>query len=172
MTKRTAAALISLVAVPLMASAQPADAHAVGACAITGAITFSEPAPAVPDGHWTINQGVINCRGVYNGWERIINPGSFSASGTYRPLPGGGPCAVQLGEGTVDYWVLTSEQDIHFQEPHAFSPGPAGAFTTPTLRGTFQIPADAGCLNGAAERKSTFVAEVGLERHKDPGLGG
>ena len=177
MVKRTAAALIGLVAAPLLASPQPASATAAGACSITGVMTFSPPSPGSLDGRWTINEGVINCRGLYNGWERIINPGAFSASGAYTTLPTGGTCAVQLGEGTVDYWVKTSEQDIHMKEPHAFTPGPAGAFTTPTLRGSFQILPDAGCPAAGAERKATFAAEVTLVRKKElspdtPGPGG
>lgn len=175
MVKRSVAAtvsLISLVVAPLLLTARPAAAHAAGGCTITGTMAFSPSAPAATDGRWAVSPGVISCRGVYNGWERIINPGSFSASGTYTTIPAAGGCAVQLGAGTVDYWVLTSEQDIHFKEPHAFSPGSAGAFTTPSLRGTFQIPPDAGCVNGSAARKTTFAAEVSLVRHQGSGLEG
>jgi hypothetical protein len=173
MVKRTVAAsvsLISLVVAPLMLTAGPAGAHAAGACTITGTITFAPTAPAAADGRWAVSPGVISCRGVYNGSERIINPGPFTASGTYTSVPAAGGCAVQLGSGTVDYWVLTSEQDIHFREPHAaFSPGSAGAFTTPTLRGAFQIPPDAGCLGDLAGQKAAFLAEVALVRHQGTG---
>ena len=174
--KRTVAAsvsLISLVLTPLLLTARPAAAHAVGGCTISGTITFSEPAPAATPGRWAVSPGTISCRGMYNGWERIINPGSFSASGTYTAVPtAAAGCAVQLGEGTVDYWLLTSEQDIHYTEPHAFTPGAAGAFTTPSLRGTFQLPPDAGCLSGSADRKGTFLAEVSLVRAEGSGLEG
>jgi|SRR5581483_4819379 len=173
MVKRTAAALIGLMAAPLITSAQPAAATAAAGCLITGTITFEGPAAAGPGGgRWNIHQGVIDCRGVYNGWERIINPGSFSAAGTYTALPTGGPCAIQLGEGTVDYWVLTSEQDIHVKEPHTFSPGPAGAFTTPSLRGSFQILPDATCLAAGTDHKATFAAEVTLVKYQDNGITG
>jgi hypothetical protein len=171
--KRPVAASLSLVFLmmaPLVITARPAAANAVGACTITGTMKFSKAAPSAPDGRWAVSPGVISCRGVYNGWERIINPGSFTASGAFSAFPPGGPCAVALGAGTFDYWVLTSEQDIHFKEPHTFTPGSAGAVATPSLRGGFQIPPDAGCLSGSAAETAPFMAEVTLVRTEDPGL--
>ena len=173
MVKRPVAASVSLVFLvlaPLMIEAHPAAAHAAGACTITGTMKLTKSDPAAPYGHWSVAPGVISCRGVYNGWERIINPGSFTASGSFTDFPAGGPCAVALGAGSVDYWVLTSEQDIHFTEPHAFTPGSAGAMTTPNLRGTFQIPPEAGCLSGTAADKAPFLAEVSLARLEGSGL--
>ena len=49
-------------------------------------------------------------------------------------------------------------------EPYAFLLAGAGAFTTPTLRGTFQITSfDGNCVTGPVT-KASFLAQVTLLR--------
>lgn len=159
--------LTGLALVPIFASAPAAEATAGGACTISGTITFSPVAVAPSEGRWSISPGVIDCRGLFSGWERILGPGSFAGSGSYTTVPsGGGSCLRQLGPGTVDYWIPTSEQDVHLIEPHAFILAGGGAFTTRTLRGTFQIPLHEGnCVTGPAT-SAVFLAQVTLLRSR------
>jgi len=54
------------------------------------------------------------------------------------------------------------------KEPHAFLLAGAGVFTTPTLRGTFQIPLYEGnCLTAPVSR-AMFLAQVSLVRVPPP----
>ena len=65
----------------------------------------------------------------------------------------------------VDYWIPTEKQDVHVVEPNAFLLAGAGAITTPTLKGVFQIPAyDGNCVTAPVTR-ATFLAEVTLFRN-------
>ena len=68
----------------------------------------------------------------------------------------------------MDYWIATDEQDVHVKEPHTFLLAGAGAFTTPTLRGLFQIPMyEDNCLTTRVT-KALFLAEVTLVRRRRP----
>jgi hypothetical protein len=95
----------------------------------------------------------------------MVQQGAFEGSGSYTVVPSGeGGCLRELGTGTVDYWIKTDKQDVHVKEPHAFLLAGAGAFTTPTLRGVFQIPMYEGnCLTTPVTR-ALFLAEVTLVR--------
>src|SRR5436853_2749433 len=95
----------------------------------------------------------------------MVRTGSFSGSGTYTALPSAqAGCLRELGTGEVDYWITTEKQDIHIKEPYAFLLSGAGVFTTPTLRGVFQIMSyDGNCLTGPVT-KASFLAQVTLFR--------
>ena len=169
--RRAVAAIAGLALANLVVPTPPADATAAGACAITGTITFT-PAADASHGSWIIGPAVISCRGPF----RFPHPeqmngeaGSFSGIGSYTAVPSGdGHCLRELGTGTVDYWVKTEEQDVHVKEPHAFLLAGAGLFTTPTLRGTFQVPLYEGnCLTGPVSR-AMFLAQVTLARVPAP----
>jgi hypothetical protein len=162
-------AVIATLALALfVAPAPPADAIAVGACVITGTIRFTPSALGAERGAWEIGPAIIQCRGPF----RVPHPeqmngdaGAFSGIGSYTTdASGQGHCLRQLGSGTVDYWIRTEEQDVHVKEPHEFFLAGAGVFTTPTLRGTFQIPRYEGNCLAAPVRKGTFLAEVTLVR--------
>jgi hypothetical protein len=136
-------------------------------CAISGTITFRPSSAATPDrGGWDISPAVIQCRGQFNTKELMVRQGSFAGSGAYTVVPSGeGRCLRELGTGTVDYWITTDEQDVHIKEPHAFLLAGAGAFTTPTLRGVFQIPTyeEGTCLTTPVTR-GLFLAQVTMVR--------
>jgi hypothetical protein len=70
-----------------------------------------------------------------------------------------------VGTGKVDYMIPTSEADVRIQEPHDFVLAGAGAFTTPSLRGTFQItpPYEGDCVTRPVTR-ATFIAQAVLLR--------
>lgn len=144
-------------------------AHAVGAaaCTISGTITFTPTTPAVDRGDWHITPAVIQCRGwmTFSDERMLAGNGSFTGAGPYTTMPTGeGGCLRQLGTGTVDYWIPTNLQVAHIQEQTTFHLVGVGAFTTPTLRGTFQIPVhDRNCLTTAG-RKGLFVAEATMVR--------
>ena len=164
--KRSLAGLVAGLALAAsVASAPAAEATGVGVCTVSGTITFSPSAPAPAEGRWDISPAVIECRGLFNTVERILGPGSFAGSGFSRAVPSaGGNCVRELGTGTVDYWIPTSEQDVHLIEPHSFVLAGAGGFTTPTLRGSFEIPLyDGRCVTAPATR-ALFLAEVTLVR--------
>ena len=163
--KRPIALLAGLALSAFVAPTPSADALGLGACTISGTITFRH-SPATPDnGSWQISPGVIQCRGQFNTRELMVRDGAFAGAGSYTVLPSGeGSCLRQLGSGTVDYWIPTDEQDVHVKEPHAFLLAGVGAFTTPTLRGSFQIPKyDGNCLTTPVT-KALFLAEVSLVR--------
>ncbi|HEV7862624.1 MAG TPA: hypothetical protein VGR20_07990 [Acidimicrobiia bacterium] len=167
--KRSIALLTGLALAACLASVPPAEATAGGLCTISGTINFSPSTDAPSEGRWSIAPAVIDCRGLFNGWERILGPGSFTALGSYQTLQSArGSCLRQLGPGTVDYWIPTSEQDVHLIEPHSFLLAGAGAFTTPSLRGTFQIPLHEGNCLTAPVTKGLFVAQVALVRTRRP----
>jgi hypothetical protein len=163
--------LTGLALAPFFTSAPAAEATGAGVCAIGGTITFTPSGSAPSEGRWSIAPATIDCRGLFNtrGRERIMGPGSFAGSGSYGTVQSGdGSCLRQLGPGRVDYWIPTSEQDVHVVEPPTFTLAGAGTFTTPTLRGTFQIPVHAGdCANEPVNR-ALFLAQVALVRSHPP----
>jgi hypothetical protein len=165
--RRSVALLTGLALVPFFTSAPAAEATGGAVCSISGTITFSSSALDRSGGSWSISPGMIDCRGLFNtrGPERILRPGSFTASGDYGTVQSGnGSCLRQLGPGTVDYWIPTSYQDVHIVEPHAFLLTGAGALTTPSLRGTFQIPLHEGNCVTAPVTRAMFLAQVALAR--------
>ena len=172
MTRRgLAGALLALGLVLLPIPAAP-TAHAAGlaACTITGTIRFLPSPENQMQGVWNVEPAVIDCRGLFRGWERFLRPGAFSGSGTYAALPTGtGTCLHQVGSGTVDYWLYTSEVDVHLTEPHSFVLAGAGTFSTPTLRATFQItpPTDGDCVTSPVT-KALFIAQAAMVRFRSP----
>jgi hypothetical protein len=162
---RSVAVLAGLALAIVVGPVPAAEAFGVGACTIGGAITFS-PGDQTPDqGTWNIAPATIVCRGQYNTKELMVRSGAFNGSGSYTSLPSAqGGCLRQLGTGSVDDWVTTEKQDVHVTEPHAFLLAGAGAFTTPTLRGVFEIVSYEGdCLTGPVT-KANFQAQVTLFR--------
>jgi hypothetical protein len=170
--RRSVAMLVGLALAGLGAPAAPAGATAAGACVITGTIVFTPSPAGAEQGSWIIGPAVIKCRGPF----RVPHPeqmsgeaGEFSGVGSYRAVPSGeGHCLRQLGTGTVDYWVKTEEQDVHLKEPHEFVLAGAGLFTTPTLRGTFQVPLYEGNCVTTPVNRAMFLAEVTLVRVPAP----
>lgn len=173
--KRSLAAVAGLVLTTLVWPAPAAEAVGAGVCTISGTIRFT-PSAAVGQGLWDINPAVIQCRGMFNVvstprgergvGEQFTGQGTqFSGSGSYKTVPSAdGGCLHELGEGEVDYWIVTQNQDIHMQEKNAFRLAGAGTFTTPTLYGSFQIPLHEGeCLTGPATT-ALFLAEVVVVR--------
>ena len=156
---------------PLAGFVPPAVATGGGGCTITGTISFTPSATSATEGRWAIDPAVIDCKGLYNGYRRFNGPGSFTGSGSYAALPvGSGPCFHQAGSGTVDYRFPTTGDDIHLVEPQDYTlVGAAGMFSTPSLRGTFQItpPSDGDCLTRPLTR-ALFVAEAALVRFYPP----
>ena len=158
---------------------RPPTALGAGACTISGTIRFTPTVAGTNRGTWAIAPAVIQCRGLFNVFwggpigggylgpgEHMVGPGrSFTASGTYTPISSAaGGCLPELGHGQVDYWIGTIRQTVHMLEEGAFHLVGAGAFSTPTLRGTFQIPLlERNCLTGAAA-SALFLAEVTLVR--------
>lgn len=145
-----------------LATAPAAEAKAAGLCTISGTINFTPSAS--PHGRWDISPGVIECRGFFFGWSPMLGSGSFVASGSYTAVPSGASCVERLGPGTVDYWIMTTDQHVHLIEPHSFTLAGAGAFTTPTLRGTFQIPLYGGNCMTTPRTTTLFLAQVTLAR--------
>ena len=153
--KRSLALLIALT-VGGWLTPEPAGAAVTtkGVCLITGTVNFAA-------GQWHINPGAIDCKGFGFGFERVTGGGSFTGSGAYSPVPGTQNCLPWLRDGMVDYWIQTSEQDIHIVEAPVFTPAGAGVFTTPSLRGTFQIAHYEGnCAQSDAA--ALFTAQVTL----------
>jgi hypothetical protein len=157
---------MGLVVSPLIWFAPAADATGVAVCAISGTINFSPASLASTEGAWRIEPAVITCQGVFKGRERIIGPGSFTGSGSYSALPGGsGTCMRHVGTGTVDYTIQTTSNDVHINEQHDFVMAGAGAFTTPSLRGSFQVtpPYKGDCVTKPVT-SATFVAQAVMVR--------
>lgn len=161
--KRAAALLITLTAAVSLVGAPAAEATSAtgmtvkASCAISGTVTFAS-------GRWDVAPGAIECRGLGYGFERILGRGTFTGSGSYTTVSGAENCLPQLGSGTVDYWVPTTERDLHVVESTVFSPTGAGALATPSLRGTFQIAHyDGNCLTNPGAG-ALFLAEVTLLR--------
>jgi hypothetical protein len=162
MKRSFVAAPVCLTLASLLSAAPAAEATAAGVCTISGTINFSPSASS--RGRWDISPGVIACRGFFFGWHSMLGSGSFVATGSYTSVPSGAGCVEQLGPGTVDYWIATTHQHVHLIEPHAFTLAGAGAFTTPTLRGTFQIPLyDGNCVT-TPRTTTLFLAQVTLAR--------
>ena len=170
--KRAFAVLAGFVLTTLLGPVPAADAVGAGVCTITGTIRFTASPDASGQGVWDINPAAIACRGMFNvissprgehgvGEQFTGVQQRFSGSGSYRTVPSAdGGCLHELGEGTVDYWIVTQNQEIHVQEKNAFHLAGAGIFTTPTLNGSFQIPVHEGqCLTGPATT-ALFLAEV------------
>ena len=159
-------AVVACLALALLVGPTPqAEAFGVGACTIGGTINFT-PTEATPgQGTWTIAPGTIQCRGQFNTYEYMVRHGEFAGEGTYTSAASAETgCFRELGTGTVDYWITTDTQDIHVAEPYAVLLSGAGAFTTPTLRGVFQITTyDGTCVTGPVS-KASFLAQVTLFR--------
>ncbi len=162
---RRVVVLAGLALAFLFGPAPSAEAVGAGACTIGGTITFTASEQAPGQGTWSIAPGVIECRGQFNTYEYMVRNGEFTGSGTYTAPAAEVGCFRELGTGSVDYWIHTDKQDIHVVEPYAFLLSGAGAFTTPTLRGLFQIAnyEDGNCLTGPVTRAS-FLAQVTLAR--------
>jgi hypothetical protein len=149
---------------------QPAAATGTAACTISGTITFTHSDLTSTDGSWAIGPAVINCQGPYNGYERIIGPGQFAGAGTYTAFPPGtGTCLHSVGSGTVEYGFPTTAYDIRLVEPHNYTLAGAGVFTTPSLKGTFQVtpPYDGDCVTKPVTT-ALFVAQASLLRFYPP----
>lgn len=166
MKRSFVAELVCLTLASSLTATPAAEATAAGVCTISGTINFSPSASS--QGRWDISPGVIDCRGFFFGWNPMLGPGSFVASGSYTAVPSGAGCLEQLGSGTVDYWITTTNQHVHLIEPHSFTLAGAGTFTTPTLRGTFQIPLyDGNCVT-TPRTTTLFLAQVTLARVGPP----
>jgi hypothetical protein len=155
----------TLVVLSLVEFAPAAGAVGLGFCRISGTMVFSSRTAG--EGRWSIEDGIIDCQGVIAARRRILGQGPFKGSGSYRALPdGGGACLHQAGSGTVDYMIPTSGGDILISEPDAYTLVGAGSFTTPTLRGTFQLPPpyDGDCVTKPVT-SAPFLAETLLYRY-------
>lgn len=162
---RSVAVLVGLALAFVVGPVPAAEAVGVGACTIGGTITFTPSGQTPGQGTWAIAPGVIQCRGQFNTYEYMVRTGEFAGSGTYTSVSSAEVgCFRELGTGTVDYWIPTDKQDAHVVEPYAFLLAGAGAFTTPTLRGAFQITTyDGNCVTGPVT-KASFLAQVTLFR--------
>jgi len=168
--KRWVAMLMGLVMLPWAGNVPAARATGGGACIITGTITFSHSANTTGQGKWAIDPAVLHCQGVYNGSERFNGPGRFKGTGSYTPLPtGSGTCLHHVATGTVDYSFPTTQADVHLVEPNDYTLAGAGALTTPSLRGTFQLtpPYEGDCVTKPVTR-ALFVAQATLIRFRPP----
>jgi hypothetical protein len=164
--KRAVAILSGLLVFSLAGIAPSAEAAGGAVCAVSGTINFSPAANASREGTWRIDPAVINCQGIFRGYERITGPAAFTGSGTYNEVvDSDGTCLHHIGSGTVDYWVPTTEADVHIVEPHEFVLAGAGAFTTPSLNGNIALtpPFNGNCLTMSVT-KATFVAAGVLVR--------
>lgn len=174
--RRSLAVLAGLALTVLFVPTPAANALAAGGCIISGTIRFTPAAGSSDRGLWDINPAVIQCQGMFNAvssprygygvGEPFTGSGEqFTGSGSYKTVPlGDGGCLQELGEGTVDYWFRTVNQDVHMREKNTFLLAGAGAFTTPTLYGSFQIPLhEGGCLTGPPTT-ALFLAEVTVVR--------
>jgi hypothetical protein len=170
--RRTFAVLAGLALSIALMPTPTAHAVGAGACTITGTIRFRAAPGASDRGVWDIAPAAIQCQGMFNvvssprygygvGEAFVGSQQEFTGSGSYRTVPSAdGGCLHELGEGTVDYWFATVNQDLHMKEKNAFHLAGAGTFTTPTLYGTFQIPLHEGdCLSKPAT-SALFLAEV------------
>jgi hypothetical protein len=157
--------LSALTLLSLLGFPPPAGALGAGVCTISGTISFS-PSPQTPmHGGWGIDPAVIESRGLFRSWDRILRPGPFTGSGSYSIGRGNsGPCLHHAGRGTVDYMIHTAEQDVHIVEPHDFVVARGGTFMTPTLSGTLQVvpPSDGqkDCLTTQVTKAFLFAQVV------------
>ena len=76
--KRSIRWVMGLVVLALVGWVPSVEATGTAVCTISGTITFSHSELTSPDGSWAIGPAIINCQGPYNGYERIIGPGSFA----------------------------------------------------------------------------------------------
>jgi hypothetical protein len=163
-------AMALTLAVPLVGFVPAADATGAAGCTITGTITFVHSANSTTEGVWTIAPAVISCQGLFNGYERILGPGGFSGTGSYTALPGGsGTCLRNVGSGTVDYTFPTTASDVHLVEPNDYTLTGIGTFTSPSLKGSFQVtpPFEGDCVTKPITR-ALFLAETTLVRFVPP----
>jgi hypothetical protein len=157
--------------VPLIGLTPGAEATGGAFCAISGSINLV-PSDAVPGhGTWSVDPAIIDCRGIFRGYERITGPAGFSGSGTYTSIQDGGGCLQHVGTGKIDYMIPTTEADVHIVERHEFVLAGAGTFRTPSLNGSFQAtaPYEGDCLTGPVQ--ATFVAQGLLVRANGLGPG-
>ena len=174
--RRPLAVLAGLALSLLLLPTPTAHAVGAGACTISGTIRFTAAPGATDRGVWNIAPAAIQCRGMFNfvssprsgvgfGESFTGDQQEFSGSGSYRTVPAAdGSCLHELGEGNVDYWITTVNQDIHVKEKNSFLLAGAGTFTTPQLYGSFQIPLhDSQCLS-APPTTALFLAEVAWVR--------
>ena len=167
--KRSIVLMAGLVMFPFVGSVPAADATGGSACTITGTITFSASSVTAAEGRWAIGPAVISCHGLFNGYERILGPGPFSGSGAYTAFPSGsGTCLHNVGTGTIDYHFPTTASDIHLVEPSTYTLAGAGALSTPSLNGTFQVAPTSGNCVTASVTSALFVAEAVLVRFVPP----
>lgn len=168
--KRSLRLAIGLGILPLIGLVPAAQATGAALCTISGTITFSHSELTTTGGAWTIGPAVISCHGLYNGYERIMGPGTFDGAGSYSAFPdGSGTCLHSVGSGTVRYGFPTTAYDIRLVEPQDYTMAGAGAFTTPSLRGTFQVtpPYDGDCLTKPVT-SALFLAQATLVRFYPP----
>ena len=147
-----------------------AEATGTAVCTISGTITFSDSELTSTTGSWAIGPAVINCQGPYNGYERITGPGRFAGAGTYEAFPPAtGTCLHSIGSGTVDYGFPTTAYDIRLVEPNTYALAGAGVFSTPSLKGTFEVtpPYDGDCVTKPVTT-ALFVAQASLLRFYPP----
>jgi len=162
--KRPIALVVGLFLLPLIGVVPSAHAMGAAVCTISGTFDLV-PTSTTGQGRWTIEPGVISCEGLFRAKRVITGPGKFRGSGTYdEASPGGGPCLHIVGTGQVDYTVPTFDADNQIHEPQDFVLAGAGAFATPSLRGSFQVapPYEGNCLSKPV--KGSFVAEAILVR--------
>lgn len=166
--RRSILLAMGLVLSPSVGSVPAAEATGVGVCTVTGTITFSASLTAT-EGAWAIGPAVISCQGMFRLNERILAAGSLAASGSYTAFPdGSGTCLHHMGSGTVDYTFPTTSADIHLVEQGTYTLAGAGAFVTPSLRGTFQVaPVEGDCVTEPVT-SAVFVAEAVLLRFVPP----
>ena len=168
--RRSIRSVMGLMVLALVGSVPPAVATGTAVCTISGTITFSHSELTTTEGFWTIGPAVINCQGPYNGYERITGPGQFAGAGSYTAFPyGSGTCLHSIGKGTVEYGFPTTAYDIRLVEPQNYTLAGAGTFTTPSLKGTFEVapPYDGDCVTKPVT-SALFVAEASLLRFFPP----
>jgi hypothetical protein len=159
----------AMVALALVGFVPEAGALGGGACRISGRMVFSPQSDN--EGGWSIDRGVIECAGLLAGGKnRILGPGEFGGSGTYKALAGaGGACLRQAGTGKVEWRIPTSGGYLVVSDPVSYTLVGAGAFTSPDLFGTFQAapPYSGDCVTKPVTSAS-FVAEAMLYRGVEP----
>ncbi|HKY77826.1 MAG TPA: hypothetical protein VJS45_16950 [Acidimicrobiia bacterium] len=164
--KRLIAFVAGLALLPLAGFAPRAEALGGGTCTISGTIAFEPATGPYMQGVWNIRPGAIDCKGAYKGPDYFTGQGPFIGTGTYKVLPSGtGTCIHQVGEGSVDYTLVTNGGWYRLTEKSEFVLAGAGKFTTPSMNGSFVIPPpyEGDCITSPVTR-ATFVAQVLLVR--------
>lgn len=157
--------LLPLVVSPFVAPVPAAEAIGGAVCTISGTINFMPPGPGLAEGQWRIGPGAIACQGALNGYH-FYGQGPFSGIGTYTGLPAGsGSCLHYLGTGTVDYVMRTGAMVHRIREEKRFTLAGAGAFVTPSLRGSLALapPFEGDCVTKPLTT-ATFVAQGALPK--------